>query len=164
MELVTPGIGLLFWMLVSFSIVLFILKKFAWKPILKALKDRENAIREELESASRAREEMSLLNADHEKIKMETRAERDKLLKEAREAKEQIIADAKSKAIIETDKLIEIARLNIQNEKEAVLTDIKNQVVILSLDIAEKILKRELSDGVEQKKYVESLLKEISLN
>jgi F-type H+-transporting ATPase subunit b len=164
MELVTPGIGLLFWMLISFSIVLLILKKFAWKPILNALKERENSIKEELESAKKAHEEMDLLKADNEKIVMEARSERDRMLKDAREAKEQIIAEAKIKASGETEKLIEIARLNIQNEKEAAITEIKNQVVYLSLNIAEKILNRELKDREEQRKFVESLLKEISLN
>jgi F-type H+-transporting ATPase subunit b len=164
MELVTPGIGLLFWMLISFSIVLLILKKFAWRPILNALKERENSIKEELESAKKAHEEMDLLKADNEKIVMEARSERDRMLKDAREAKEQIIAEAKIKASGETEKLIEIARLNIQNEKEAAITEIKNQVVYLSLNIAEKILNRELKDREEQRKFVESLLKEISLN
>ncbi|MCX6258326.1 MAG: F0F1 ATP synthase subunit B [Bacteroidia bacterium] len=164
MELVTPGIGLLFWMLLSFSIVVFILGKFAWKPILNALKEREESIRNELGSAENAREEMKKLQADNEKILLEARIERDKLLKEAREAKEQIIAEAKVRATEEAGKLIGIARQNIENEKASAITEIKNIAANLSLDIAEKILRKELAGDEEQKKYVESLLKEINLN
>lgn len=164
MELVTPGIGLLFWMLLSFSIVLFILKKFAWKPIMKALKDRESSIEDALQSAEKAKEEMAKLHYENEKIIAEAKEERDKLMKEARGVKDKIISDAKIRTAEETNKMVEIARLNIQNEKVAAISEMKNQVAILSVEIAEKILKQKLSGDKDQKKWIRNLLKEIKLN
>jgi F-type H+-transporting ATPase subunit b len=164
MELVTPGIGLVFWMLLSFSIVLFILKKFAWKPILKMIKDREESIDSALKMADKAKEEMTKLQSDNERIIAEARKERDNLLKEAREIKEKIIADAKNQAGVEANKLIENAKTSIHSEKMAALSEIKNQIAFLSVDIAEKILKKELSSDSRQKEYIESLIKDVNLN
>jgi len=161
MELVKPAIGLLFWMCVSFGIVLFILKKFAWKPILQALKDRETSISDALNSAQKAKEEMLALQAGNEKILNEARAERDTILKLAREAKETIIGEAKTKATSEANKIVAQARETINNEKMAAITELKNQVATLSIEIAEKILKTELSSDEKQKALVKNLLDEV---
>ena len=161
MKLVTPDIGLLFWMLVSFSIVLFLLKKYAWKPILNSLKERESSIAEALNSAKRAKEEMATLKSENEKLLVQARAERDVILKEARDIKDSIIIEARSKATSEADRLLQIAREAIQNEKMAAITDLKNQVATLSIDIAEKILKEELSSPEKQKQLVQSFLGEV---
>ena len=142
MELVTPGLGLIFWMVLSFSVILFILKKYAWKPILKALKEREITIATALKSADKAKEEMEQLKADNEKIIKEAKNERDNLLKDTRQLKDKIISEAKQKAISEGKKMIEDARGKIESEKEAALDEIKNQVVSFSIEIAEKILKK----------------------
>jgi F-type H+-transporting ATPase subunit b len=164
MELVKPAVGLIFWMLVSFGIIFFILKKFAWKPILKALNDRETSIQNTIDEAKKAREEMASLKAGNEKILQEAKAERDKLLKEARETKDAIIAEAKQKAQKEGERMIEQARETIQNEKMAAITELKNQVATLSIEIAEKILKEELSSTEKQKQLVKSLLEDVNLN
>lgn len=164
MELVTPGIGLVFWMLLSFSIVLFILKRYAWKPILKMIKEREDSIDGALKMADKAKEEMAKLQSDNEKILAEARKERDALLKDAREMKDKIIADAKNQASIEANKLVESAKSSINTEKLAALTEIKNQIAFLSVDIAEKILQKELSSELRQKEYIENLVKDINLN
>jgi F-type H+-transporting ATPase subunit b len=164
MELVTPGIGLVFWMLLTFSIVLIILKKYAWKPVLKMIKDREESIDSALKMADKAKEEMAKLQSDNEKILAEARKERDSLLKEAREIKDKIIAEAKNQAGVEANKLIENAKASIHGEKIAALSEIKNQIAFLSVDIAEKILQKELSSDLRQKEYIESLIKDINLN
>jgi F-type H+-transporting ATPase subunit b len=164
MELITPGIGLVFWMLVSFLLVLFILKKYAWKPVMKMLKERAASIEDALRSAEKAKEQMAQLQADNERIINEAKLERDKLMKEAREVKDKIIGDAKNQASEEGRKLIESARQNIQNEKSAAMNEIKNQIASISVEIAEKILRSELEDKNKQKKLVENLLKEIKLN
>ena len=164
MELVTPGLGLLFWMILSFGIVLYLLKKFAWKPILKALNDREENIQKALDSADLAREKMEQLKADNEIIMQEAREERDYLLKEAREAKEKLIMDAKEQAKIEAQKIVDAARVKIKNEKAAAIEDIKNQVASLSIDMTERILKQKLEDAKQQKELVNKLLDDIDLN
>jgi len=164
MELVTPGIGLIFWMLLTFSIVLIILKKYAWKPVLKMIKDREESIESALKMADKAKEEMAKLQSDNEKILADARKERDNLLKDAREVKEKIISEAKQQAGVEANKLIENAKASIHSEKMAALSEIKNQIAFLSVDIAEKILQKELSAGSRQKEYIESLIKDINLN
>lgn len=164
MELVKPSIGLIFWMVVSFSIILFLLKKFAWKPILTMIKEREQSIENALAAAEKAKADMAVLQSDNERILAEARAERDVLLKEAREMKEQIISEAKGAATKEGDRLLKIARENIQNEKMAAITELKNQVATLSIEIAEKILKSELSSDEKQKSLVNNLLKDVNLN
>ena len=158
MKLVTPDIGLLFWMLVSFSIVLFLLKKYAWKPILASLKEREETIAGALNTAKKAKEEMLPLKSDNEKILAEARMERDQLLKEAREAKDGIINEAKAKAH-RSRQLLQLAREGIIAEKMAAINELKNQVAVLSLQIAEKVLQRELASSDQQKAYVQGLLK-----
>lgn len=164
MELVKPSIGLIFWMIVSFSIILFLLKKFAWKPILGMIKEREESIENALAAAENAKEEMKVLQLSNERILTEARAERDAMLKDAREIREKMIAEAKGIASKEGERLLTIARENIQNEKMAAITELKNQVASLSIEIAEKILKSELSSDEKQKTLVNTLLKDVNLN
>jgi F-type H+-transporting ATPase subunit b len=164
MELIKPGIGLIFWMSVSFGIVLFILGKFAWPMILKSLKEREESIADALNSAKKAKEEMASLKADNEKLLMQARAERDLLLKEARDAKDSIIAEAKVKAQAEANRLMSQAREAINNEKAAAINEMKNQVATMSIEIAEKILRQELSSEAKQKSLMDNLMKGVSLN
>lgn len=164
MELIKPAIGLVFWMCLSFGVVLFLLRKYAWKPILTALKERETSIETALGAAKKAREEMAALQADNEKILNEARNERDQILKEAREAKETIITEAKSKAQKEGERLVSQARDTINNEKMAAITELKNQVATLSIEIAEKIIREHLSSDEKQKTLVKNLLQEVNLN
>lgn len=163
-ELINPGVGLVFWMLVTFIILLFLLKKFAWKPILDAVKSRENSIQQALLSAENAKREMENLKSDNEKLLAEARSERDAILKEAREIKEKMIGDAKTEAQLQGEKLITQAKSAIEGEKNAALAELKNQVSSLSLDIAEKILKDELTNKDAQSKLVEKMLGEAKLN
>ena len=164
MELVKPAFGLAFWMVVSFGIIFFLLKKFAWKPILNMLQERDDSIQDALDSAKKAKEEMANLQADNERILNEAKTERDALLKEAREVKESIIAEAKTKASEEADRLLASARENIQNEKMAAVTELKNQVAKLSIEVAEKILKEQLSEDDKQKALINNLLDDVSVN
>lgn len=164
MELVKPEFGLIFWMVVSFGLIMLILKKFAWKPILNMLHEREASIQEALDSAEKAKEEMKALQSNNEKILADARNERDQLLKDAREIREKMIADAKGIATKEGERMLTMARENIQNEKMAAITELKNQVATLSIEIAEKILKSELSSDEKQKSLVNTLLKDVNLN
>ncbi len=163
MELVTPGIGLLFWMALSFTIVFLILRKFAWKPIMNALKDRETSIADALNAADKARKDVEGLKADNDKIIAEARREKDQILKEARDIKEKIIAEARDMANAEARKSIENARMLIQNEKASAINEIKQQVAELSVAVAEKVLRNELKDRKEQEALVDNLLKEVKL-
>lgn len=164
MELITPGLGLVFWMVLSFSVILFILKKFAWKPILKALKERENTIDTALKSADKAREKMEQLKADNEKIIKEAKNERDSLLKEAHQVKDKTISEAKQKANSEANKIIEDAKRKIESVKVTALDEIKNQVASFSVEIAEKILKKKLEKTKDQKDLINGLIDEIKIN
>ncbi len=164
MELVKPEFGLIFWMVISFGLIMLILKKFAWKPILNMLHEREASIQAALDSAERAKEEMKALQSSNEKILADARNERDLMLKDAREIREKMIADAKGIATKEGERMLTIARENIQNEKMAAITELKNQVASLSIEIAEKILKSELSSDEKQKSLVNTLLKDVNLN
>jgi F-type H+-transporting ATPase subunit b len=164
MELVKPSIGLIFWMIVSFSIILFLLKKFAWAPILGMIKEREESIELALASAEKAKQEMKMLQSNNERILAEAKTERELLLKDAREIREKMIAEAKGMATKEGERLLKSARENIQNEKMAAITELKNQVATLSIDIAEKILRSELSSDEKQKSLVNTLLKDVNLN
>ena len=164
MELIKPEIGLIFWMSLSFLVVLFILGKFAWPMILKALKEREESIANALNSARKAKEEMAALNADNEKLIMQARAERDLLLKEARDSRDSIVAEARTKAQTEANKIMAQTRETINTEKMAALTELKIQVAAMSIEIAEKILRHELSNDEKQKSLMENLIKDISLN
>jgi F-type H+-transporting ATPase subunit b len=156
------SIGLFFWQTIIFVILIFLLKKFAWSPILKAVNDREQGIKDALDSAEAAKKEMQSLQADNEKIMKEARAERDSLLKEARDLKNSMISQAKDEAKSEAQKIIESANEAILNEKNAAVSDIKKQVASLSIEIAEKLLKEKLSDD-KQMKIVEDLIKDVKL-
>ena len=164
MGLVTPDFGLIFWMTLSFLIVLFILKKFAWKPILSSLKAREESIEEALESAERAKDKMQEIKADNEKIIAEARKEREKMLQDADDVRKKILSDAKFEASKEANKIIESAKMQIEKEKTNAIKEIKTQVVDISVDIAEKILKKNLSADKTQVDFAADLLKNINLN
>ena len=157
------SIGLFFWQTIIFVILIFLLKKFAWSPILKAVNDREQGIKDALDSAEAVKKEMQSLQADNEKIMKEARAERDSLLKEARDLKNSMISQAKDEAKSEAQKIIESANEAILNEKNAAVSDIKKQVASLSIEIAEKLLKEKLSDDNKQMKIVEDLIKDVKL-
>ncbi len=163
-ELINPGIGLIFWMLITFVILLVLLKKFAWKPILGAVSEREEGIRTALLSAEKARSEMQNLQADNQRILQEARMERDALLKEAREMKEKMIADSKTEAQAVGQKMIEQAKAAIESEKNSAMAELKAQVSTLSLEIAEKLLKDELSNKESQMKLVDKMLDDAKLN
>lgn len=164
MELVNPGIGLIFWMTLAFLVILYILGKFAWKPILKALKEREETISNALHAADKAKEEMKELKFSNEQLLREAKNERDAILAEARKIKENIIEEARQKATEEANRVINNAKETIRNEKMAAITDLKNQVGELSLNVAKKILKRELSDPKKQQEFVKVLLGEMKFN
>ena len=164
MGLVRPDIGLLFWMMITFITVMIVLKKFAWKPILNNLKERDNNIASALKAAELAKQEMAQLKADNEKIMTEAKAERDNLLKEARDLKDKIIGEAKEQASVEANKIIETARQNFRSEKDAAINEIKNQVATLSVQVAEKILKQKLSEYSDQKVLMDGLMKDLKLN
>lgn len=158
------SLGLFVWQTVLFLALLFLLRKYAWKPILTAVEEREEGIKSALDAADNAKKEMEALNADNEKILREAKAERDSILKEARELKDSIIAEAKTQASEEADKVMASAREQINNEKMAAITELKNQVASLSVDIAEKILKSELKDDNKQKEMLNSALEEASID
>ncbi len=164
MELVTPSIGLVFWTTIVFVLLIILLAKFAWKPILATIKERENTIEQALNAAENAKKEMQKLQADNEKFMREARAERDILLKEARDAKDAMIAEAKGKANSEADKIIRQAKETINTEKLAAITELKNSVGSLAIEIAEKIIKEQLSSDDKQKSLVSNLLQEANLN
>jgi len=164
MDLVTPDFGLFFWTLISFAILFFVLKKFAWKPIVGTVNDREQSIREALASAEKAKLEMENLHADNERILKEARVERESMLKEAREIKSKMIADAKDEAQVQGSKMIALAQAAIESEKKAAMAELKNHVAGLAVDIAEKVVREELSNKDKQLKLVESMLSEATLN
>jgi F-type H+-transporting ATPase subunit b len=162
--LVSPDPGLFIWSTVAFLILFFLLSKFAWKPIVKALDERERSIEDALSKAEMAKVEMAKLISENEDLLKEARLERDSILKEAKEIKDQIINDAKDQAKIEGAKLIEKAKDEITNQKLAAMAEIKNQVSSLSLAIAEKVLRNQLEDQDKQQALVNDLLKEVKLN
>lgn len=164
MDLITPEFGLVFWTLITFLVLLFILRKFAWKPILGAVSDREEGIKDALASAEKARKEMENLQADNERILQEARAEREAMLKDARDMKNKIVADAKEEAQAQASKMIEQAQAAIESEKKAAMAELKNHVAGLSIDIAEKVVRDELSNKDKQLKLVENMLGEATLN
>ena len=164
MELITPGLGLIFWMTLAFLFLVFILGKFAWKPILQMLKERETSIHEALNAASKAREEMKNLQFSNEQLLQEAKNERDAILNEARKIKEKLIEDARMKANEEALRIVEVAKESINNEKMAAMMELKIQIAENSLTLAKFILKRELSDPKRQEEYVQELLKEVKFN
>ena len=164
MELLTPGYGLIFWMTVVFLFLFFVLKTLAWKPILSSLKEREESIQSALDSAERAKDEMALLKSDNEKLLKEAREERDKILREARDAANRLHDQAQTDAKKNADKIIEDAKAVIQTEKQAALRDVKEQVALFSLEVAEKLMRKNLSDDKAQKELTNRFVGELKLN
>ncbi|MGE5383337.1 MAG: F0F1 ATP synthase subunit B [Omnitrophica WOR_2 bacterium] len=164
MELVSPGIGLIFWMTVAFGLLLWILGKFVWPPVMRALNEREEAIEQSLHQAEVARKEMENLQFTNEKLLKEAKEERDALMRDARKVREKLIDEARDKATIEAERIMESARERIQNEKMAAITDLKNQVANLSVEIAEKLIETELSDPAKNRAFVEKSLSTIKFN
>jgi len=157
------SIGLFFWQTVIFVCLIFLLKKYAWKPILDSVNEREEGIKNALLSAERAKEEMASLQSDNEQTLKKARLERDGLLKEAREIKQKLIDDAKNEASAEAKKILIQAQETIKSEKNAAIVDLKNQVANLSVEIAEKVLKEKLSNDKSQMELVKELVKDVSL-
>ena len=164
MELVTPAIGLIFWTCVVFTLLILLLRKFAWKPILNAVDKRNQSIDEALKAAEKAKEELASLNVDNEKILNEAKKERDQLLKEAREIKDSIVSEAKNKASEEADKIIVSAKEQIHNDKMKAMTELKNQIAEISIEMTEKVLKNKLQDPDKQKELISLELKQRDLN
>lgn len=164
MELITPGLGLLCWMTLAFAILVFILVKFGWPVVLKALHDRENDINNALTAAERAKEEMKKLTAHNDELLVEAKKERDEMLRNARMASEQIIEDARAKATEEADRIVENARENINYEKLQALHDLKNQIANLSIEMAEKVMKHELQDRNRAADFIKGELENVHLN
>jgi F-type H+-transporting ATPase subunit b len=158
MELVTPDFGLLFWQLLTFIAVFFVLSKFAWKPIMTGLKEREESIESALSEARKAKEEMSSLKADNEKLLVEARKEKDKMLQEAQHMANTLIQDAKDRTVKETNAMINSAREEIETSKEAALAELKNYLASTSLEIAEKVIRKNLSTDAAQQQLVKDLL------
>ncbi|MDD6583269.1 MAG: F0F1 ATP synthase subunit B [Bacteroidales bacterium] len=164
MNLITPSFGLLFWMLIGFGILFFILAKFAWPVIVKAINDREKKIAEQLSAADKAREEMKNLRSEHEALLVKAKEERDAILAEARKMSEKMYDEAKVKADDEARHIIEEAKQAIHFEKMKAITDIKNEIAQMSIEIAEKVLTEELSDKSKQEELVSKWVKDININ
>ncbi len=164
MQLLTPDLGLFVWNLLAFLIVFFILKKFAWPAILKGLKEREDGIADAISTAERVKAEMAQLQSENETILAKAREERTVILREAKDHSDKMISDAKEKARAEFDRIVADAQLAIQQQKNAALTDVKNQVGALVIEVSEKILKRELSNKAEQEKYIKDIAEGVKLN
>jgi len=162
--LLKPEFGLLIWTLAAFLIVFFILKKFAWPAIIKGLKDRELGIADALSTAEKVKAEMSQLKSEHEALLAQAREERGQMLKEARETKEKIINESKETAKVEANKIITEARAAIEAQKMAAITDVKNQVGKMVIEVSEKILRRELADKQAQEAHIKGLVEEVKLN
>ncbi len=164
MELVTPGLGLIFWMTLAFGTVFYILKKFAWPIIIQSLKDREKHIEEALQAADRTHEEMKKLQLDNEALLKKAKEERDQLMMEARKLRDKMIDEARTKANEEADRIVENAKVRIENERKAAMTDIKNQIAKTSIDIAELVLREKMKSSDAQKAYIEKLIEDKQLN
>ena len=164
MDLFSPSIGLIVWSAIVFLTLFFILAKFAWKPVMAAIKEREQFIDDALNKAELAKQEMARLTAQNEDLMKQARYERDEILKEAKALKDNIVNEAKTQAQTEGAKLIEKARIEIENQKKAALAELKGQVSTLSIDIAERVLRSQLDDKAKQQNLVASLLKDVELN
>ncbi len=164
MELVTPGIGLVFWTTLAFLLLLFVLSKYAWRPILNAVKERELNIEVSLQQAEKARDEMAKLTSDNEKLLAAAKEERAQILKEAKLISEKIVEEAREKAKGEANKYLVEAKAEINTQKMAAITEVKNQVGLLAIELSEKILKRELAGKDLQEKFAAELINDIKLN
>lgn len=164
MQLLTPGVGLIIWQTIVFLLLLLVLAKLAWKPIINSLKERERSIQEALDTAEKARLEMSQLKSDNEKLLNEAREERDRILRETREVSNKMREEAQHEAKKTADKIVDDARAAINIEKQAALKEVKVQVAMFSLEIAEKLMKKNLSGDKAQKDLVESYVKDLKVN
>lgn len=164
MDLLIPEFGLVIFQTIAFLLLMFVLGKFAWKPVLAAIKEREQSIDDALNKAELAKQEMARLTSQNEELMKQARAERDEILKEAKILKDNIVNEAKTSAQTEGAKLIEKARIEIENQKKAALAELKGQVSTLSLDIAERVLRSQLDDKAKQQDLVNNLLKDVELN
>lgn len=164
MQLLTPGVGLIIWQTIVFVLLFLLLAKLAWKPIINSLKDRERSIQDALDTAEKARLEMSQLKSDNEKLLSEAREERDRILREAREIAVKMREDAQADARKASDKIVEDARAAIRVEKQAALRDVKEQVATFSLEIAEKLMKKNLANDKAQKELVDAYVKDLKVN
>ena len=164
MDLLTPDLGLFVWNIIIFLLLLVVLRKLAWKPILKSLKERETGISDSLATAERIKVEMAQMKSENEALLAKAREERAQMLKEARETKDKMINEAKEQAKIEAGRIIVDAQAAIESQKMAAITEIKNQVGTLVVEVAEKVLRRELSNKTEQENYIRQLSNEVKLN
>jgi len=164
MELVNPGIGLIFWMTLAFGTVFFVLTKFAWPSIMRALKEREQHIEEALQAADLTREEMKKLKIDNEKLLKEAKEERDAIMNDARKIRDKMLEEAREKANEEANRIVESARERIENEKMAAVVEMKNQLAKISIDIAEMILREKMKSSQAQTEYIDKLIDEAKLN
>lgn len=164
MDLLTPGVGLIFWQALVFLLLVFVLAKMAWKPIMSSLKEREESIQHALDTAERARQEMATLKADNEVLLKQAREERDKILRETREVANKMKEEAQLEARQAADKIIADARAAIDVEKQAALKDVKIQVASFALEVAEKLIKKNLSSDASQKALVQEYINDLKLN
>jgi F-type H+-transporting ATPase subunit b len=164
MELLLPSAGLVFWTLIAFILVFVILRKFAWKPILSSLKERENSIAESLSSAQKVRAEMAQLKSENEALLAQAREERAKMMKEAKDTTDKMITDAREKARKEYDRIVGEAQAAINQQKNAALIDVKNQMGKLVIEVSEKVIRRELANKQEQENYIKDLAESVKLN
>lgn len=164
MELITPGIGLLFWMLLSFSLLLFVLAKYAWKPILTSIRERDKSIEDALKSAEEARQEVLRVEQDKEKILAQARQEKEAMLRDAASLKSQLIQEARSVAQVEARKVLEEARKAIENERKQAFAGLKDQIALFSVSIAEQILRQKLESSKEQSTLIDEMLKDVNAN
>lgn len=164
MELIKPDFGLIFWMIISFGLVLYVLRKFAWRPILNALKEREKTIQQRLDVAKKAKKELAEIEFGNERIIALAKTERANMLKEAQEKKNKIIEEAKKEARQQANRIIEDTNKKIEIQKEEAMEDIKNQISALSIEIAEKVLKEKLAEDKSQREYINRLVDQIEIN
>ena len=164
MNLITPELGLLFWQTITFLCLLLLLSRFAWKPIMSSLREREETIENALKSAELARKEMAKLRADNERLLDEARAERDAMMRKAQQTADTIVEEAKNKAAAESNRIVESARAAILAERQAATDDIRRQIAVLSVDVAEKVLRRQLRDEPQQRQLVDQFVKDIHLS
>lgn len=164
MALLTPAFGLFFWTLLAFLTVFFLLKKYAWKPILGALDEREKSIADSISSAEKVRNEMNNMKSEHEILLNQAREERALLLKDAKDTRDRMINEAKDAAKEEANKIMQETRQQIEFQKNAAMVDVKNQIGTLVIEVAEKVLRKQMSNKAEQESYIKTLANEIKLN
>jgi F-type H+-transporting ATPase subunit b len=164
MQLLTPELGLIIWTLIAFLVVLYILGKFAWPAIMKGLKDRENIIADSLATAEKVKAEMKQLKSENEELLAQAREERAQMLKEARQTKDKIINEAREQARMEASKILTEANIAIENQKMAALTDVKNQIGNMVIEVSEKVIRRELEKKDDQERYIRQLADDLTRN